>query len=949
MALVEGEAGVGKTRLVSEVLSSLGSSRHRTLVGYCRLAQDPFPFGPVVEALRGLGSEVPSDSLNPVVGALRPLVPELASQLPLLPETLGSPSVERHRLVRALHELFIALGPTVLVLEDVHWADPATVELIEYLVKHPSPGLALILTCRREELDPSAPIFALAARVSVDASRQTVSLLPLDREEVRDLARAMLAPGEVSEQLVDELYAWTAGIPFALEEVIQLLSDREQLLLRDGCWERDDPGPLEVPPALADGLRHRLALLGVDARLSAEAAAVLSAPAAESTIGKVAGLPRSRARAGLSRALAAGILREIEEGRFALRHPFAQQAVYESIPSPERRALHVRAADALMAGSDTRFQAQVAHHLKQAGEARRWLRSAEQAAEAASSIGDDRGAAELLEEALSTPGLAIGSRTRMAIKLGNAALFGRVPQRAIGILHELVEEESLRPGVRGELRFCLARLLYQVGDSTRGYREMVRSRGELSKRPALEARAMASLAATWPTEGGANESQTWLARSLAAEGLQNDAVVTTQVLASKAVVLLEAGDPAGWRAVEDIPWTVGSTEQAVELVRACKYLAATATLLGYYARAETFLEKANRIRKQLGTERFGVGLATVESELRWRTGRWEGLEARARQLVDASCEARIMSARSELVLGWLLLSRGELGEAERILAAALSAFRDARPGSSLLAATAGLMRIHLAREDLRAAHAVALPGLETIRANGIWALSEAVAPAIVEALLACKAHAEASNLATEFTRGLRGRDAPAGRAALAFCRGLLAESEHRPGAASRWFVQADRAWSSLPGRYEAARARECRGRCLLAHDDSAGADSVFDALQEFETLGASWDSARTRALLRTHSVPLPYPWRGGRRRYRWELSPREREVAELAGMGRTSPEIADALFLSRRTVESHIASAMRKLGVASRRGLSLVSKTDGHAATSAPAQNSVRLTDANPV
>lgn len=920
VTLLEGEAGVGKTRLVSEALGSSALSRCRRLVGSCHSVQDRFLLGPVVEALRAL-DDIPSPSLNPVVGALRPLLPELASQLPPVPEPFGGPPTERHRLFRGIHEIFRALGATVLVLEDLQWADRDTVDLIEFLVSHPLPTLALLLTYRREEIAADAPILALGTRVARGASWQTISLSPLDRDQVGDLVTAILAPGKVATRLVDELYSWTAGIPFALEETIQMARDRGQLVLRDGHWDRDERDSIAVPPALGDALRHRLALLGADTVLVAKAAAVLDTPAAEGLIGKVAGLSRSRAQTALSRMLAAGLLQEFDEGLYALRPTILREAVYETIPTPERRAFHLRVARTLSAAGKRRRQTEVAHHFRRAGELRLWLRSAEQAADEASSIGDDRGAARLLQEALSSPALSLPARARMAIKLGNAALFGREPGRAIEILRDVSEQESLPAGTRGELRFCLARLLYQGGDSTGGYREMVRCVDELSRRPALAARAMANLAATWPTQHGADEDRTWLDRALAAEGRQNDAAVTTQVLAARAVLLLEAGNPSGWRAVEDIQWTPSSKEHAVELVRACKYLAATASLLGYYPRAEKFLEKASGIRKQLGSERFGIGLATVECELHWRTGRWAGLEDRARQLVDASSEAPIMSARSELVLGWLLLSRGELGDSERALAAALTAFRVARPGSSLIAAAAGMIKIYLARKDIRAAQTTALFALEIIRANGIWTLSQAVAPTIVEALLACRAHAEASNVVTEFTRGLRGCDAPGSRAALAFSRGLLAEADDRRGAATRWFAQAERAWKRLPGHYDAALARERHGRCLLADGDRAGAGLLFDALHDFETLDAKWDSARTRALLREHNVRLPYPWRGGRRRYRHELSPREREVAELAARGHTSPEIARALVLSPRTVESHIASAMRKLDVASRRDL----------------------------
>ncbi len=928
LVLVEGEAGIGKTSLINEVLAAPSLSRRRRLVGHCHRTRERFPFGPLVQALRGLAGEIPSDVLNPVAGALRPLLPELADELPPRPVGFDDPLVMRHRVFRAFQELLESLGPTLLVLEDLHWADPTSIEMLEFLLTDAPAELALILTYRKEELDDVA-VLSLAERACGSVACEVVSVPALSLAEVRDLAGTILLRGSVSEQLGRDLRERTAGIPFALKELVVWLADRKRLVCSDGRWSCDELGSVGVPAAIGHSMRRRLALLGPDARLMAEAVTVLGAPAAQEPIGRVAGLSPARARAGLSVALASGLVQEVEDGRFGPRHALAEQAMYDGIPSPERRSRHLRAARVLAVGREPDSVVQAACHFKQAGRVRQWLRYAEQAAAAAAHRGDDRAGARLLEEVLRTPNLSVAARARVAVKLGDAALFGRLPGPAIEVLRKIVEDQSLRPGIRGELRFCLARLLYQTGDSTRGYREMVRAAGELHRRPALAARAMASLAATWPTKGGVEECRCWLGRAIEAERRQHDPAVSTHVAASRAVILLEAGDPAGWQASADIPWRTDCAEQAGELVRACKYLAATATLLGYCERAEDFVEKANQIRQQLGNERFGVGLATVESELHLITGRWQGLEARARQLSEASADARIMAGRNQLILGRLLLSRGELIEAERFLVAALGAFGDARPGSFLMTATAGLVRIHLARRDTDGARVTALLALETIRANRVWTLTQTVPPVIVEALLACQARAEARGVASELARGLQGRDAPAGQASLAVCRGLLAEADGHQRAAARWFMHAERMWSMLPCPYEAARARERRGGCLLALRDRAGEDCLFDALEGFDALGASWDSARTRALLRTHDVPLRYPWRGGRRSYRRELSPREREIAELAGMGRTSPEIAQALFLSPRTVESHLGSAMRKLGVASRQDVGLALKFSG--------------------
>lgn len=912
VVFLEGEAGVGKTRLVEDVLEACAYPPGRTLVGTCHRAQDPFPLGAIIESLRDIGPEVRGDVSGHAAGALRSLLPELAPQLPHASGPSEGGAFGRHRVFRAVGDLLGALGPTALVVEDLHWADPESLDLLEFLLARPPANVSLVLTFRRDELDARSPVLSLPARLPREVTREVISLSPLVHEEVHDLVRALLA-GEACEVLTRDLHGWTGGSPLAVQEVLQRLTERGHLYFEEGRWAGPG-GALEVPPTVGDLLLQRLASVEGVARLVIEAVAVLDGPAPEELIQATAGLSPSRANRGLCRALRSQIVQESGEGLFTLQPPLARQAVYQEIPTPKRRTFHLRAAQSLDAGPEPRRLAEVAHHFKLAGATRRWLRYAEQAADAASSIGDDLDAVDLLEEALRAPDLSLAARVRLAAKLGSAALFARVPHRAIPVISETLEKEALRPGLRGELRFSLARLLYQTGDSASGYSEMVRSVGELRRRPGLAAWTMANLATTWPTEGGVEEDRDWLRRALETAGDQHDPALQTHVLASRAILLLGTGDPAGWRAIEDLPWNAGSPAQAVELVRAAKYLAGLATSLGHYRRAQELLETADRIREERGHERFAVGLATVESELRWHTGRWDELEARAHRLIEASGEARIMSARSELIMGWLRLSRGELEEAEGSFEPVMETLRSART-ESLVAAAAGLVRIHLARGDASKARDVATLGLQSIREKEVWTGAYPVVPALVEAFLVCGEAAEAYDLVAGLSRSLQGSDAPAGRAGLAACRGLLAEADGRCDTASRWFLRAERTWSRLPNPYEAARARERRGHCMLSHEDGMGRDCLLGALHDFEDLGASWDSARTRALLRKHGVALPYPLRGGRRRYTSELSPREREVARLAGSGRTNREIAEALVISRRTVESHVAAAMRKRGV----------------------------------
>ncbi len=915
---IAGEPGIGKSRLVREALQDLQAAKAQLLLGHCHRVRDPFPLGPMVEALRNVAN-LGDKPLSPVVGTLRPLLPELSPHLPATLEPLPDPHAHRHRIFRALRELLEALGPTVCVLEDVHWADDGTLELLSFLLSEPLMQLALVLTYRCEELDARHDrLLSLASRAGGKMSVRTLELSPLSAEEVGALATTLLACDEMSQQSAHALHAHTGGIPFVVEEVARSVKDRAGP--RGSCADRDLVR-LEVPAAVSHSLLERARSLSADAGALLGAAAVIDRPASEDLLRSVAGLPSARMSSALVDALVSGLMTEQDPGRYSLRHALAVQAVYEDIPTTHRRPLHLRAAGALAVGPQPRPLAEIAHHFKEADQPRQWLRHAEAAADVAIAEGDDRTAALILEEVVAAGGVRRTTRIRLARKLGDAALFGRVPRGAIGILERTLQDPRLARGTRGELRLSLVRLRQLVGETSSTQQELIRAVQELQHRPRLAARAMAQLAGLGPSEGNGSESVVWLHRAIEASGHQNDTAVATEVQAAQAVVLLHRGDPAGWGVADELPWSAGSREQRLELVRDSKYLAEAAMDLGHYRRAEALLDRAERIKEELGHGRFVVGLSIARTWIKWRTGRWEGLEVDARRIMEATPEAPGMGVHAELLLGCLMLARGELKDAERSLYSALSTVRCTQQLPGLAIATSELARTALSRGDLESANELCAVALGTVRANRPWVCISAVAPVAVDALLACGQAAEAERVAQRLAQTVRGRDAPAAGAALGLCRGAIAEAQGRHDVAERQFARAQRTWSKLPSPHEAARARERLGRCLLVTQEERGVNVLLGALEAFRALGASWDAARVSARLRAVGISMPYPFRGGRRRYGPELSPREAEVARLAGMGQTNREIAAALFLSPRTVENHVASALRKLGLPSRKAL----------------------------
>jgi len=215
VAVVEGEAGVGKTRLVGELLARPELAGAWALTGRSRQIQEPFPLGAVIEAVRALGPELDGLALGPVAGALRPLLPEVADWLPPPLEPLDHRPAERYRVFRGLSELLTVLAasrPVVLVLEDLHWADAQTREFIAHWLSSPPPGLGLVLTYRGEDAD--VEVAALTARVPPPTGYAHLTLAPLDAGDTGALAAAILDVEAVSPEFAGYLHErarWAAA------------------------------------------------------------------------------------------------------------------------------------------------------------------------------------------------------------------------------------------------------------------------------------------------------------------------------------------------------------------------------------------------------------------------------------------------------------------------------------------------------------------------------------------------------------------------------------------------------------------------------------------------------------------------------------------------------------------------------------------------------------------
>jgi ATP/maltotriose-dependent transcriptional regulator MalT len=902
LAVVEGEAGVGKTRLVEELLAHPKLADRKRYVGHCEQLSEPFPLGPVVEALRSAAPD--RRRLTPLAGAMRALLPELSDRLPEAPAPLGDRRAERHRLFRAVRELLDALGPTLLVLEDLHWADTGTLELVRFLGRHLPGDLVVVCTYRTEEL---------AARPASDAEAVRVSLRPLETGEVRSLTEKILGAEDVSKGFADHLTARTGGLPFAVEEVLGLLRERSAIVHRSGVWVRREIADVEIPPALGESIRERLARLSPATQRAVQVAAVLSGPCDEELLVEVAQLSDDVACSALAEALGSGLLLEPSERRYGFRHALARDAIEAGIPSPVRRRMHLDAARALEAAQPKPLL-RLAYHYKAGGKPAEWLRYAEEAADAAVSMEDHATAYRLLKDALAVDGLTATTRGRLAVMLASCAHECLAHRDAIGILRCTLEDHDVPRALRGELRVWLGWLLYENGERGGDYAEVVRALEDLEERPALAARAMSSLARPWYAEGVIADHLRWLDDATQTARRSGDLEVELRVTMDRAITLLAVGD-RGWRvAVADIPEPGAGAEEIDRSAWVCNNLADAAIKVGHYRSARVFVDRALRLLTRIGPSGNATIVKCTELEVDWLVGDRDGLRDRAGSFALEIEDWPQLQAHAHAIVALCSLAEGDVGGARRSLEALVADFHGALPVLSWIAAA--LARIRLAEGDPEGAVREATTALDPIARKQAWMWAADVALVAVEALLAAGRRGDALKLTSRFAHGLPGLDAPAACAALAACRGLLAEADGQHQRAARILLAADRAWLALPRPYEAARARERAGCCLLATGSERGRDVLVEAMDAFRALGATWDAARVRSALRGHGV-IP-PNRRGRKGYGDQLSPREAEVARLAATGVSNREIATQLFVSRRTVEKHLTAAMAKLGVTAR-------------------------------
>lgn len=926
IVLVEGEAGIGKSRLLQEWLA--GPHRHRALVSVCPPLRESLTLGPIVDAFRGIDRSVAGLRLTGLAGALRPLFPEWSADLPPALEALDDAKAARHRLFRALDELLRALGVDVLVLEDAHWADEVTLEFLLFLTSHlQTNGPTLVISYRPEEVDEGSLLLRLTSRLPAGLTQLRIALASLPPDETASLVSSMLDGKPISAEFTTFMHERTGGVPLALEESVRLMADRADIVFRDGQWVRLKLSELQVPPTVRDATRERVGRLSPEARQVLRAAAILAERAPEATIAATAGLTLDACRAGIAEAADARLLDGDDRGQWRFRHVLAATAVYESIAHTDRTALHLRAGRELE-GIHPPPLARLAHHFREAGEIEHWGRYAEQAARHAMASGDHTTAVALLVDLL-TEQLPASDLARIARTAGLAALGRREPvddlyHRVVSGLRAVLDVPGLSARQQADIRNPLGRLLITGGEAAAARQELEKAVADLGHDPVEAAKAMTYLGWAYGSPWPASTHRKWLRRAGEITAGIDSPTARLNLAGNRAAALLMLGDEEAWDAVADLPLDGVTPNARLDLARIHVNIGTGAVIWGRYADAERHLDVAMRLADAEKASRLQFNVRMEQANLDWFTGRWEGLAERSAAVAEADRDRPALYLASVRLTARLAAAAGRRREAAEQFRLVLDEATRLGAADDTMEPAAALSRLLLADGRVEQALRVTDEGLKTVRTKDIWLWATDLVPARVEAHLAAEDPEAATRLTEEFANGLHGHTAPASCAALALCRAHLAGAQREPSEAAAAYDLAAQAWEAMPRPYDALLAREHQAVALLAAGRVAeGRRLLSTGYEQLFRLGARGDADRVAQRLREHGADVPRLWRGGRKGYGDRLSPRELDVVRLVVAGKTNREISRILSKSPATVDQQLRSAMRKLHVTTRTALAV--------------------------
>jgi DNA-binding CsgD family transcriptional regulator/tetratricopeptide (TPR) repeat protein len=832
LVLVAGEAGVGKTTLVNE-FALQHRQVARVLRGACDALTTPRPLGPLADVATALG------------GRLDQLLRDEAPR-----EALFSALLRR---------LLDARVPNVLVIEDVHWADEATLDLLRFLARRLGPAATLmIVTYRDDEVGSLHPMRLVAGDLATSALVRRLRLVPLSRQAVAVLA----GPHRVDP---GALYETTGGNPFFVTEVLAA-------------------GDEAIPVTVVDAVLARAARLSLPARQVLDAAAVVAPPLESWLLVEAAGA----SPAHVDECVAAGMLQGQAAGGVGFRHELARLAVERALAPGRRAELHGRALAALLTRPEaTPDPARLAHHADGAGAAPAVLAYAPVAAGRAAALGAHREAAAQYARALRfADGLAPAELAELLEGHSyECYLTDQLDQatasreRALGCWRALRDRRK-----EGDTLRWLSRLAWFEGrnaDAERAGREAVALLEGLPPGPEL-AMAYSNLSQLAMLAGNTDEAVAWGGRAIGLAELLGQTEILVHALNNVGTAEMQASRPAGQPTLERSLALARAHGLEEHVARAYTNLAWEALDHRDYLLASRYRDEGIRYCTEHDLDTWRLYMLVSQAQADFEQGRWTAATHTVELMLRDPRTAPVSRIEALAVLGRIRARRGDPG-----------VWPPLDEALALGTGTGELQR---------------LGPVAVARAEAAWLEGD---PAAVRAVV------EDALVLAERTKS---RAWLAGE--LAFWRWRLGGPDRLPtgglpdGAAEPFALQMAGAWDAAAARW---RALGCPYEAADALADSDQEPQLRAALTELERLGARPLGALVARRLRELGVRgLARGPRPATRANPANLTARETEVLALVTEGLRNADIARRLFVSPKTVDHHVSAILAKLGVRTR-------------------------------
>ncbi|WP_416982450.1 helix-turn-helix transcriptional regulator [Streptomyces sp. T028] len=916
---ITADAGMGKSRLLGELRARARRSGLTVLSGRATEYERHTPFQPFTDAFADadpafLASDAVPGAAAPVLYGVRdPAVPDPGVRVH---------GRDRFGLYRAVADVLTGLaehGGLMMALDDLHWADPASLELLDQLIRHPVRGRVVLAVARRERQTPH-PLAAALTRGADSGAVLRTALGPLPEREAIETLAPDLAPDDARK-----IYTAAEGNPLYLRCLLHAHRHGGSSPTAPAAAHRISGSG--VPSGLASLLLDELTALTGAERRTVEAVAVLGDHATPSLLRLATGNPTAdELDAHTGAAMRRDLLRRGTDGRWTLRHPLLRALVYENTAAPRRAGLHRAVAEELARTGAS--AAERAHHVERSLTGWNPV-SAAVLTEAAAQFAHTAPAtaAQLLDVVLrlmpDTPAYT-GRRGELTLARARALGVGGSLRESRDLLHALISRSGPDDAaLRGDATALCAMMERHLGHSPEATALLQR---ELTRDPGPEPRQAVSLGlalgmaalntVSYPAVRDDIERTRAVARS------HGDLMGELGALALASLGEAYEGETAAARRLADSAAALadGLTDPDLTgLSEALVWLAWAEGLLERYADAERHADRGLDIARRGGQVHVLPHLLTARGFVHLTTCRLpsaldaaEEAESVARAVGSSDLLAFTLSFKALI----LLLGR-PLGDT-LALATAEEAVTAAGTSRHWWASLAGCVLGHtslVSGDPHRAQDAI-------LRAGGpeLLGLQPSTRPGQLDTLVATalatgdteQAEHWAARAAVEADRiGLNGQRGAALRA-----RAALAQHHGDPRAAARLFESAAQAYAPSGATLWEAYSLLLASTQAQATGDGPRATALWERARRLADDGGARLLSDLASLVRPHTEePPPAPTELD------QLTPRERQIAELVAEGLSNQAIATKLFLSRRTVETHLSAIYRKTSVPSRSAL----------------------------